>query len=72
MTAAEKRLANVLKRCQRTICRLDKEIDNLELGKGKLSFESPEYHLIGEAQKGIYEAKGDLQIVVTRIENLNL
>ena len=69
MTAEEKRMANVLKRAKRTVMRIDKELENLDKASDKLSFESPEYHLIGSAKCNIYEAREQLVIVVNRIES---
>ena len=69
MTAQEKRLDNVLKRCNRTLEHIEKEFANLELARDKISTESPEYILISRAMGSFKEAKSDLAIVVSRIKN---
>ena len=69
MTAQEKRLNNVLKRCNRTLEHIEQEFTNLELARDKTSTESPEYFLISRAMGALNEAKCDLTIVVSRIKN---
>ena len=69
MTAQEKQLGNVLKRCNRTLEHIEKEFANLELARDKISTESPEYFLISRAMGSFNEAKSDLSIVINRIKN---
>ncbi len=67
MTTQEKAEANILKRSQRTIARIDKEIDNLSKAQDKARCGSPESHLLTTAIHDLYEAKSNLEIVVSRI-----
>ncbi|MBD5237739.1 MAG: hypothetical protein HDS62_09495 [Bacteroidales bacterium] len=69
MTAKEKRELNVIKRAERTVIRIDKELENLNKAREKLSTESVEYFLIGQAKGQLMEAQSDLKIVISRMRN---
>ena len=69
MTAKEKRELNVIKRVERTVIRIDKELENLSKARDKLSSESVEYFLIGQARGQLGEAQSDLKIVISRMRN---
>ena len=68
MTSKEKRVTNVLNRCKRSIVKIDKEMDNLDKARDKVSMESPEYYLLYEALGSLNKAKGHLEIVGNRIK----
>ncbi|MDE6410032.1 MAG: hypothetical protein K2K81_07305 [Muribaculaceae bacterium] len=68
MTSKEKRLNNVLKRSERAISKIDKEMDNLDKARDKVSMESAEYYLLSKAAESLNEAKGHLEIVRNRIK----
>ena len=69
MTAKEKRELNVIKRAERTVIRIDKELENLNKAREKLITESVEYFLIGQAKGQLMEAQSDLKIVISRMRN---
>ncbi len=69
MTTSGKQDQNVLKRCERTIARIDKELENLRIARDKKWFESPEYQIISNAMSNLEEAKSHLNIAVGRIIN---
>ncbi|MBD5585902.1 MAG: hypothetical protein HDQ88_12540 [Clostridia bacterium] len=69
MTAKEKRALNVIKRCERTSARIEKELENLSKAQDKLSFESPECYLISQAKEQLGEIQSNLEIVISRMRN---
>lgn len=62
-----KRLQHVVRRSERTITRITKEIENLTMARDKLSFESEEHYILGQAIEGLYEASSHLNIAKNRI-----
>ncbi len=69
MTAQEKREQNVLKRSKRTVAQIDKELNNLDKARDKVSFESAEHCILTTAIDNLGYAKDQLEILIRRITN---
>lgn len=69
MTAQEKREQNIIKRSERTIARIEKELDCLDKARYIFNFESAEFHILSNAIDELREAKSQLSILVSRLTN---